>query len=253
MICGHGSREAGTVHEFAALVRDVAVRVPQYRMESGFLEYAAPTIQDGLEKLRRAGCARILVIPGTLFSAGHAQQDIPSILRNFVADFPDVQISYGRAFDVDTNFVRAACGRVRDAIEAAPGVIAPEETALLVAARGASDADVLATMEAVARLIQDDIKLANVQTAYAGIALPRVPDVLEQIAACSYKRVILLPYFLFTGMLVKRIYEQVDSIAARYPATQFVKTSYLSNHPLVIDSFMARIDETDRAGTVMNG
>lgn len=253
MICGHGSREAATVHEFMALVRDVAVRLPHFRVESGFLEYAAPAIRDGLEKLRRAGCARMLVIPGTLFSAGHAQQDIPSILQNFAADFPEIQITYGRAFDVDTNFARAACGRVRDAIDAAPGVIAPEETALLVAARGASDAGVLATMEAVTRLIQDEIKLVHVQTAYAGIASPRVPDVLEQIAACSYKRVVLLPYFLFTGMLVKRIYEQVDSIAARYPATQYVKSSYLNNHPLVIDSFVARIDDADRAGTVMNG
>ncbi len=249
MICGHGSREADAVSEFVVLVGDIAARLPQYQVESGFLEFAAPTIQDGLEKLRRAGCTRILVMPGTLFSAGHARQDIPSILRNFVAQFPDIQLRYGRAFDVDANFVHAACARLRDA----SGFIAAETTALLVAGRGASDPEVLASMEAVVHLIQAEMKFAHVETAYAGIALPSVPDALERIAGRSFQRVIILPYFLFTGMLVKRIYDETDAVAARYPRTQFVKTAYLNNHPLIIDSFVERIIETNAAGTVMNG
>lgn len=249
MICGHGSREADTMREFMALASDVAARLPEYQVESGFLEFAAPTIRDGLEKLRQAGCDNILVIPGTLFSGGHAMQDIPSILKNFVAQFPDIQLHYGRAFDVDTNFVRAACARLREACVSS----AAEKTALLVAGRGASDRQVLASMEAVVHLIQAEMKFSHVETAYAGIALPSVPDALERIAGRSFQRVIVLPYFLFTGMLVKRIYDEIDAIAARYPAVQFVKASHLNNHPLIIDSFVARIMETLVTGTLING
>jgi len=249
MICGHGGREAGTVHEFMALASGVAARLPEYQVESGFLEFASPTIQDGLEKLRRADCASILVIPGTLFSGGHAVQDIPSILKNFVAQFPDLQLRYGRAFDVDANFVQAACARLRDV----SGSIALETTALLVAGRGASDPEVLVSMETIAHLIQAEMKFAHVETAYAGIASPSVPDALERIAGRSFQRVIVLPYFLFTGMLVKRIHDEIDAIAARYPAVQFVKASHLNNHPLIIDSFVARIMETLVAGTKING
>lgn len=237
------------MHEFMALASGVAARLPEYQVESCFLEFASPTIQDGLEKLRRAGCAEIAVIPGTLFSGGHAMQDIPSILKNFVAQFPDIQLRYGRAFDVDANFVQAACARLRDV----SGSIAVETTALLVTGRGASDPEVLVSMETIAHLIQAEMKFAHVETAYAGIASPSVPDALEQIAARSFQRVVVLPYFLFSGMLVKRIHAEADYIAARYPATQFVKASHLGNHPYVIDSFVARIRETSKAGSVMNG
>ncbi len=249
MICGHGSREADTIREFMALADDVAARLPEYQVESGFLELASPSIQDGLEKLRQAGCANILVIPGTLFSGGHAMQDIPSILKNFVTEFPDIQIRYGRAFDVDANFIGAACARLR----AASGSVAPDKTALLVAGRGASDPEVIASMQAVTRLIQAEMNFAHVATAYAGIALPTVPDALQRIADRVFQRVIVLPYFLFTGMLVKRIYDETDAVAAQYLATQFVKAHYLNNHPLIIDSFVERIRETHVAGTLING
>ncbi len=253
LICGHGSRDPDTVCEFMALVRDVAVRLPQFRVQSGLLEFASPSIRDGLEELRQAGCARILVIPGTLFSAGHARQDIPSILKKFAAQFPELNISYGRAFDVDPYFVRAASARIFDAVSGAGGSWAPEHTALLVVGRGASDPEALASMQAVARLIQTEIKFTCVETAYAGIAPPSVSGMLEHLAGQSYNRLIILPYFLFTGMLVKRLYDEIDLVAARYPATQFVKSAYLNNHPWVIDGFARRIIETNTTGTRMHG
>ena len=253
MICGHGGQEADSAREFMALAGDVADRLPQFKTEIGFLEFLQPDIREGLEKLRLAGCTQILVIPGTLFSAGHATRDIPLIVRQFAKQYPDIRLRYGGAFDVNQKLVHAACARAREAAIAACGAIPPGQTALLVVGRGAADAPSLTSMQEVTRHIQAELNVAHAETAYAGLASPLVPEALERMAPRSYGRVIVLPYFLFTGMLVKRIYEQVDSIAARYPATQFVKTSYLSNHPLVIDSFIARIDETDRAGTVMNG
>ena len=108
-------------------------------------------------------------------------------------------------------------------------------------------------MQAVARLIQTEIKFTCVETAYAGIAPPSVSGMLEHLAGQSYNRLIILPYFLFTGMLVKRLYDEIDLVAARYPATQFVKSAYLNNHPWVIDGFARRIIETNTTGTRMHG
>ncbi len=252
MICGHGSREAGAEREYLALVAEVALQLPQFRVEAGFLEFGVPTIHDGLEKLHRAGCTDIVVLPGTLFSGGHSLRDIPAILRDFAARFPDIRLRYGRAFDIDATLVKAACARMFDAIEVASGIIAPAQTALLVAGRGASDGAVLSTMQTLTRLIQNETQFSHYQTAYVGIAAPRFPDALEQIAAQPFRRVVVLPYFLFGGMLLKRIYAETDYIAARYPATQFVKASHLGNHPYVLESFVARIRETSTAGTLIN-
>lgn len=253
MICGHGSREADTVREFMALVRDVEARLPQCRVEAGFLEFVSPTINDGMEQLRRAGCTRILAIPGALFSGGHATRDIPSILRNFAAQFPEIEIRYGQAFDVDKMFIDAACARISDAIDAAPGEIALDETAMLMAGRGASDPEVIASVQTITRHIHTAFNFSHSQSAYSGIASPLVPDALERIADHNFRRVIVLPYFLFTGMLVKRIYDVTDAISAGYPHTQFVKASYLSNHPRIVDGFVERIIATDATGTLING
>ncbi|MXY16327.1 MAG: sirohydrochlorin chelatase, partial [Acidobacteria bacterium] len=48
MICGHGSRDADAVAEFAAVARAVARRLPGRVVESGYLEFARPIIRDGL-------------------------------------------------------------------------------------------------------------------------------------------------------------------------------------------------------------
>lgn len=253
LICGHGGSEAGTVREFMALAGDVALRLPQYQVASGFLELATPTIEEGLEKLRQAGCATILAIPGTLFSGGHAMQDIPVILRKFAARNRDVKITYGSAFDVHPDFVNAARARIEAAIEDAGKLIAPEKTALLIAGRGAADARVLASMQSIARQIQSEMKFSRVETAYAGIAQPLVPEALLRAAEQAYERVIIAPYFLFTGKLVQRIYAETDAIAGLYPHVDFLKTGYLNNHPCVIDGFVAQIMETSMTGTLLHG
>ncbi len=58
-----------------------------------------------------------------------------------------------------------------------------------------------------------------------------------------YRRIVVFPYFLFTGVLVPRIYDDTDKAAARHPEIDFVKAQYLGDHPLVVDTFLERIIE----------
>jgi sirohydrochlorin cobaltochelatase len=53
----------------------------------------------------------------------------------------------------------------------------------------------------------------------------------------------VFPYFLFTGILVDRIYDATDRVAARLPDIQFVKAPYLNDHPGVIDTFAERVEQ----------
>ncbi len=252
LICGHGGREAETMREFLALSAGIASRLPQFRVEHGLLEFARPGIAESLEKLRRAGCKQILVIPGTLFSGGHAQRDVPAILREFSEQFPYIEIRYGRAFDIHSDIIRAACERVRQTIAATPVSVAHENTALLVVGRGASEPAFLDSMQSIVQLIQAEFKFSHATIAYAGIAQPSVAEALEQSGRASHGQVLVLPYFLFTGRLVQRLYDDVDAIAAKYPEKQFLKCPYLNNHPSVIDGFIGRILEISRPGTMIH-
>ena len=69
---------------------------------------------------------------------------------------------------------------------------------------------------------------------------PRVDALLERAARLGFRRIVVFPYFLFTGVLVRRIYAQTDVVAARHPEIEFVKAA--SQRPsIVLDTFMERI------------
>src|SRR5436305_11859808 len=130
MLCGHGSRDEDAVVEFAALAQHLKARLPEYPVEFGYLEFARPIIRDGLDKLRDHGVDRVLAVPGMLFAAGHAKNDIPSVLNTYAAQ-KAIRIDYGKELGIDPKMLRAAADRVGEAVAGAPGDIARHETLLL--------------------------------------------------------------------------------------------------------------------------
>jgi sirohydrochlorin cobaltochelatase len=90
------------------------------------------------------------------------------------------------------------------------------------------------------------------EVGYSGVAHPRVDALLERAARLGFGRIVVFPYFLFTGVLVRRIYAQADEAAARHGAIEFVKAGYLSDHPLVLDTFLERIQGIAHGDVNMN-
>ena len=252
MVCGHGSRDEGAVREFQAVARGIEERLPQYPVESGFLEFATPIIRDGLDALRAAGVTRILAIPGMLFAAGHVKNDVPSVLNAYAARHPDVDILLGRDLAIDLKLIRAAGDRVAAALDAAGGAVPRAETLLMVVGRGASDPDANSNVAKVMRLLWEGMGFGWGETAYSGVTFPLVEPGLEHAARLGYRRIVVFPYFLFTGILVQRIYHYTDVVAARHPDIEFVKAPYLNDHPLVLDAFAERVGEIEAGTNAMN-
>lgn len=240
MVCGHGSRDADAIREFESVARGIKERLPQFDIESGFLEFAKPIIRDGLDKLRARGVTRCLAVPGMLFAAGHAKNDIPSVLNTYEAQHPEMTIEYGRELGIDPKLVAAAGERLREAMAAAGEHIKPEETLLVVVGRGASDSDANSNVCKITRLLWEGLGLGWAETAYSGVTFPLVKPALEHVTRLGFKRIIVFPYFLFTGVLVKRIYHHTDLVAADNPDIEFIKAPYLRDHPLLLDAFAER-------------
>ena len=252
MVCGHGSRDEEAVAEFASVARGIRARLPDYPVESGFLEFATPIIRDGLDKLRAAGCRRVLAVPGMLFAAGHAKNDIPAVLNTYQALHPDMAIDYGRELAIDAKLINAAADRIREALAQAGDGVPAHETLLMVVGRGASDPDANSNVAKVMRLLWEGFGFGWGETSYSGVTFPLVQPGLEHAAKLGYRRIVVFPYFLFTGVLVKRIYDHTDLVAARHPQTEFVKAPYLKDHPLVLDGFAERVEEILTGDNLMN-
>jgi sirohydrochlorin cobaltochelatase len=90
------------------------------------------------------------------------------------------------------------------------------------------------------------------ETAFSGVANPLVEPGLRSAVRLGFSRIIVFPYFLFTGVLVKRVYAAVDRVAQDHPETQFVKATYLRDHPLVLQCFADRVAEMADGEPAMN-
>ncbi|UWQ14660.1 sirohydrochlorin chelatase [Aliiroseovarius sp. M344] len=251
MICGHGSRSQDAVDQFAVLAEKLPALLPKdWMTDYGYLEFANPVIRDGLDRLRDAGCDRILAVPGMLFAAMHTKNDIPTVLNTY-AKKNGIAVSYGRELGVDPKMIAAAGDRVRQAVDAANaehGDVPLEDTCLVVIGRGASDPDANGNVAKVARLLQEGMGFGWLEVGYSGVTFPLVEPCLNHVVKLGYKRVVVFPYFLFSGILIDRIYGFTDKVAAAHPEIEFAKAGYLNDHPKVLETFAERI--TEQLGTV---
>lgn len=255
MVCGHGSRNQNAAREFSKVAQGLRRKFPHLPVEYGYLEFCNPVIHSGLDSLREQGVRKVLAVPGMLFAAGHAKNDIPSVLNNYQAMYPEMEIIYGRELGVDTRMIQAAGSRIMEAVEKANeehGDIKIEETLLMVVGRGSSDPDANSNATKIMRMLWEGLGFGWGETCYSGVTFPLVEPGLQHAAKLGYKRIVVFPYFLFTGVLVKRIYSYTDKVAEQCPDIQFIKAGYLNDHDQVIDTFVERVFEAHEGAAVMN-
>src|SRR5947207_4831849 len=116
LLCGHGSRDPEAISEFeeaaSALRARLASLAPGDDFATGYLEFARPTIAEGLAALTARGARRILAIPGMLFAASHVKNDLPWEMNSFMADNPGVEVRLGRDLGIDPKLLAAAAARI---------------------------------------------------------------------------------------------------------------------------------------------
>jgi sirohydrochlorin cobaltochelatase len=251
LICGHGSRNRQAVAEFAQLAEGLRAQLPGVPVEYGYLEFARPILRDGLESLRAQGVQRVLAVPGMLFAAGHAKNDIPSVLNTYSAE-TGLRIDYGRELGVDLSMIQAAGARIREALDASDSSVPLSETLLVVVGRGSSDPDANSNVAKVARMLVEGFGFGWGETVYSGVTFPLVEPGLRHAVKLGFRRIVVFPYFLFSGVLVSRIRQHTQLVAADHPELEFVEAGYLGDHPLVINTFVERVQEVVRGETQMN-
>ena len=77
------------MHALAARVR--ALR-PGLRVETGFLDFNAPSVPRVLERLAAEGVRDVVALPLLLTRAFHAKADIPAVLREATARLPRLRV-----------------------------------------------------------------------------------------------------------------------------------------------------------------
>jgi sirohydrochlorin cobaltochelatase len=251
LVVGHGSRDVDGIEEFYKLAEHLKKTFPERLCATGFLEFATPLISDGVETLLKQGAKTITAVPGMLMAAGHAKNDIPSELNTLQAQNSGLKITYGTELGVHPKMLRAAAARIEEA-EAELADYRREDTLLLVVGRGASDSDANSNIAKITRMLWEGMGFGWAETCFIGVTYPLMGDAIERVAKLGYKKVVVFPYFLFTGRLVKKIYGIADEFQAAHPELGVIKAPYLNDHPLVLEAFVDRLHEAENGTGNMN-
>ena len=188
-------------------------------------------------------------------AGGHAKNDIPSELNAMQEQF-GVTIEYGAELGVDAKMIQAASARIEEAEDEMRQRIKGEynrkDTLLLVVGRGASDADANSNICKITRFLEEGMGFGWATTAYSGVTTPLLPDCLERAHGLGFKQVIVFPYFMFTGRLVKKIYAWSNTYANAHSDVTVVNAPYLNDHVKVIDTFVQKLEEIEAGNPNMN-
>ena len=252
VVAGHGSRDPDGVQEFEQLVKLVKQRASQQLVTHGYLEFASPTIDQAITAQLDAGAQQVVMVPTVLLAASHAKNDMPSELLGFAQAHPNIDFHFGAPLGLHPLLLQVMQERIVAAEAQSPHTVRRDDTCLVLVGRGTTDSDANSEVSKFARMIEEGMGFGTAFVCYSGTAKPLVADGLRAAAQLGYARLIVVPFFLFDGVLVKRIYAAADAIQEREPALEVLKAGYLGVHPYVADVLIARAQEAVEGRADMN-
>jgi sirohydrochlorin cobaltochelatase len=242
LILGHGSRRPAANAQFETLVARFRARRPDLDVGHAYIELADPLLAEGLAALARRA-DRVTVLPLFLFAAGHVKGDIPEAIAEAQARFPAVRFDTAAALGVDPTMVRLALDRAGAQVPSKGPEAA--RTVLLPIGRGSLDPDANGDFYKVARMISEGGGFARPEPCFIAVVEPLLPAALERVALTKPERLLVLPYFLFEGLLIEEIRETVARFANAHPEIEVKLADYLGPDERLCDVLDARLAAAD--------
>ncbi|ADV65866.1 precorrin-8X methylmutase [Deinococcus maricopensis] len=253
VLAGHGSRDPDGLAQFEALAQLMRERLPDDQVFThGYLEFAAPTIDEAVRENIRRGAREVVLVPGVLLAATHAKNDMPSELLALAREHPDVTFHYAAAMDLHPKLLQLCRERLMQAEAGSAALVRRDETCLVVVGRGTTDPDANSEVSKLARMLEEGLGYGASFVCYSGTANPGLTDGLRLAAKLGFRRLIVLPYFLFDGVLVKRVNAAAEALAQRHPELEVLRAAHLGVHPHVADVFIERAREGREGRAHMN-
>lgn len=247
LIAGHGTSDADGAEDFRAFTERVGKRLAPRGVSAGggFIELSPPPLGEAVAELVAAGHRRLAAVPLMLVAAGHAKGDIPAALAREQLRHPGLAVAYGRPLGAHPVILALLRERLAQAG-------ATDTDTVLLVGRGSTDPDANAEVARAARLLAETTAAAGVEYAFVSLAEPGVPAGLDRCAALGARRIVVLPYFLFAGVLPRRVAAQAAAWARAHPAVEVRTAAVLGDTDELADLVIERYDEALAGDIRMN-
>ena len=239
LLVGHGSRNRDGNREtrhFAAQWRE---RHPEWRIEVCFIEHAEVLLADGLDRAAREA-ERVLVIPFILNAAGHVKMEVPAALEQARLRHPGVEFGVTRHLGMGREIFSVLQGKLERLMKqlAMPD---PTTTGVILLGRGSSDAGANSELAKMTRWLFEANEHELVDLAFTGVTWPRLEKVVQRQVTLGMMQICIVPVYLFTGVLIKRIKAQVERLQKQYPLVSFALSTHFGFDQGVFDLLDSKV------------
>lgn len=251
LLVGHGSRDPEGNDQVRQTIEELKPQIDsELLVETCFLEFERPTIDQGIQTCVEKGATSVFVIPLMLLAAGHSKIHIPAAIDEAKVKYPHVSFTYGRPFGIHEETIEICKSRLEEVGEK----INEEDpdTAVILLGRGGSDPDANSDLYKITRLLWEKLNYKFVEPAFMGVTDPLVKEGVERCIKLGAKRIVILPYFLFTGILIKRLESMIKEFEQEYPGIEFKLAGYFGFHTRLRTIINDRIEEALRGEVKMN-
>jgi len=249
LMIGHGTKDEDGRQTFIDFANAYQALDPSRPVVPCFLELTEPTIQQGVDRCLEQGYTELSALPILLFAARHNKFDVTNELDRARARHPQVRFHYGRHFGITPGILDLWRDRL---LELDQPQWQRQDTVLLFVGRGSSDPDANGDVYKMARILWEGSGYQTVETCFIGITHPRLEEGFRRARLYQPKRIIVLPYFLFTGVLVKKIFDITAQQQEQYPEISMTCLPEMGIHPQLLSILREREIETQLGQVQMN-
>ncbi len=249
LLVGHGSRgrEGNTeTINFAAQWRE---RHPEWRIEVCFIEHADVLLDEGLDRAAQ-GAKNVIAIPFILNAAGHVKMELPHALEEARQRHPGVEFIVTRHLGMGREIFAVLQGQL-DRLMKQLAMPDPMTTGVILLGRGSSDAGANGELAKMARWLFEDNDHELVDLAFTGVTWPRLETAVQRQVKLGMTQIAIVPVYLFTGVLIERIQEQVARLKQQYPQIAFALGTHFGFDPGIFALLDARATSPCAEGAML--
>lgn len=238
ILLGHGSRDRAAIEEFSQFLFFFKKWSGLNKVYPGYLELADPLIPAAIDQAVAEGATRIWAYPIFIFPGRHVLEDLPRLLSEGQKKYPQAEIYFGEALNLNSKLLDLAKIRIDPAQDGTLDVkdkSDPKETALLVIGRGTLEPKAIAATETFTDQLKPLLPYAHAVHCFAEVVPPYIPEGLARCIELGAKSVVAFPCLLFTGITLQRMKIKIQMMREKHPDLSIRLTDYLGIHPLLAE------------------
>lgn len=236
---GHGTRSKTGYEEVLTFIKRVINQIDVPIQEISFLELTSPSIDEGFRRCVERGAAEITIVPLFLLAAGHIKEDIPRALVLLKDKYPEIKVKVRDPFGVQEQILDG----VAELIKETAGDMSARDS-ILVVGRGSSDPGIHKAFAEISAGIKNRLGVDCISVCYLAAAEPSLAEGLQIISEIAAGRIIVVPYLLFSGLLINEVNRSVQS--RQKQSQSIIHTGPLSRHLVIEEMVIKRASEDIR-------